>query len=529
MTHPPPRAMLFWFIILVSFVCGGLFFVMAYGGIRTADGEVVFRVGCALANNGSFAVERDLEAWPGFALPRGVDGRRYSALGPAQSVLLVPFIWVAETINSTRWYEHCDIPISFAADGTSLKSYILKQRPSDMKPHALRFLVSFFNIFVAIMVVVLQLLVVHRLTGNPAAGFLTALLLGLATPLWHYSGTMFSEPLAIAFSLGSFYIFLDGFVSRKAGLYGYCIRTFSGGFLLGLGVATHITVILSVPFFLALALYPIVRKGSPFFRDRRACAYITMSFIAGLGIMAALYGWYNYARFGSFFEEGRRVPGMVHYGTFVLPWEGLVGLLASPGKGLLWFCPLLVVSVIWWKHLHRRSRYMSIVIASMALFRLVFIASRSDWHGGFCLGPRLMLLVVPFLLLPIGCRLAYMFEEAKTSVFFKPSTILAFFLFFACMIQQLYFCLGEPVSFYYMVKMAGLRHGVSVISSNQLYFHWSVSPLLHLWQGRRGPFLLQSVQIDNYSLFVSLAAGIAAVCCGLIFYLTRLNGRLYKA
>lgn len=526
MTTSVHKTHAFRFLLSLWLVCVCLFCLMAYGGIRTPDGEVVFRIGEALARHGSFAVDKDLEAWPEFGLPKGIDGRRYAIFGPAQSVLLVPLIQAATVINQSRWYEHRRVPVSFAADEFSFRSYILKQRPVDIGKHALRFLVSFFNPLVTSVVVVLQFLIIRRLTGYLMAAFIAALLLGLATPLWHYSGTMFTEPLALLFSLVSFYLLLPGIVHPDAAAARRGPRVFFAGLFLGLAFTTHITAVLSVPFFLLFAIYPCARTGKALLGNKRICAMIIVNFMAGVGIMVLMYSGYNYMRFGSFLEEGRRASDLIFYGVFTTPWEGVPGLLASPGKGIFWFCPILIAAIWWWPSLHKRNRYLSSVIIAMALFRMVFIACRSDWHGGFCLGPRFALPVLPFLLIPIGCRLADFFESDSKMTGWLPVTLALFF--FVCIVQQIYFCLGEPISFYYMIKMVYLQHGISIIENNQIYFQWSASPLLHLFDGRRGPFLLQPLPMGQWEILAACSLGMALLLGFLVFYLIHVNRKLYK-
>ena len=502
-----------------------LFSLMAYGGVRTPDGEVVFRVGESLAVHGTFAVEKDLEAWPDFGLPRGVDGRRYAGFAPAQSILLAPCIRAASCLNQTRWYEYRRIPISFAADAHAFRSYILRQRPADMEPHALRFLVSFLIPLIASLAVVVQFLVISRLTGSPVAAFITALLLGLATPLWHYAGTMFTEPLAMVFVLLSFYLISPRRDLSAFPASGRAARFLGSGLLLGLAFTTHITAILMTPFFLVIAISPWARSKTGFWKNRWICARVAAGFIAGTGMMALLYGIYNYMRFGNPFELGRQTAEGVVYGVFTTPWEGLAGLLASPGKGIFWFCPILLAAVFWWPHLHKRYRCLSFVIIAMVLFRLLFIACRSDWHGGFCLGPRYFLMVLPFLLIPIGCRLADFFAGDRPPGLWRPFAAGAFL--FACAVQQIYFCLGEPISFYYMLKMANLQQGISIIADNRIYFQWSASPLVSLFDGRRGPFLLQSVPLGQWELLALCALAMALVMGLLTFYLIPAKRKRY--
>ena len=525
MTTPDSKPRATFSLLLLWLASLLLFCLMAYGGVRTPDGEVVFRVGESLAERGTFAVEKDLEAWPDFGLPRGVDGRRYAGFAPAQSILLAPFIRVASRFNQTRWYEYRRIPISFAADAHAFRSYILRQRPADMEPHAPRFLVSFLIPLVASLVVVLQFLIIRRLTGNPVAAFITALLLALATPLWHYSGTMFAEPLAMVFVLLSFYLISPRRDLNTFPVSGKATRFLGSGLLLGLAFTTHITAILMTPFFLVIAISPWARSKTGLWESRWTCARVTAGFIAGTGIMALLYGTYNYMRFGNPFELGRQTAEGVAYGVFTTPWEGLAGLLASPGKGIFWFCPILIAAVFWWPHLHKRYRYLSFVIIAMVLFRLFFIAFRSDWHGGFCLGPRYFLMVLPFLLIAIGCRLADFFAGDRPPGLWRPFAAGAFL--FACAVQQIYFCLGEPISFYYMLRMVNLQQGISIIANNQIYFQWSASPLMSLFDGRRGPFLLQSVPLGQWELLAACALAMALVTGFLTFYLILAKRKRY--
>jgi hypothetical protein len=58
-----------------------VFSLFSYWGIRSPDGEVVFRTTQALATEGTFAVSQGL-TWEGFGLSEGRDGRLYSLFGP---------------------------------------------------------------------------------------------------------------------------------------------------------------------------------------------------------------------------------------------------------------------------------------------------------------------------------------------------------------------------------------------------------------------------------------------------------------
>lgn len=493
-------------VIALFFVCVAFFGVMSYGGIRTPDGEIMFMTGEALAKTGSLAVEKEFDAWKGFGIARGVDGRLYSGYAPGQSLLLAPIIKLALRVNQSRWYEttRFNIPVSLTVSADSLKIYLQKRRPAAMEKHALRFLVLLFVPVITALVVVVFYLVVVRLTDSVPAALTTSVLLALATPLWSYSGTLFKEPFVMLWTLLSFYCLVanDLHFGAKVKQSG---RLFLAGLLLGLGFFTHVKAVLMVPFFLAYGVWPYFQQGSGMARAGKKTFLAGLTFAAGFSVFTMVFCWLNYTRFGHILETGRLVTP-VSYGTFVAPWEGLAGLLISPGKGVVWFCPVVLAGLLWWRQFYKNSRHLSAIIAGMVLFHWVFLSFRSDWHGGFCLGPRHLLPMVPFVLIPIAFHLTEWFSSPVRLPAWKRRLVGLFF--WGCVIQQVYFCLGEPVSFYYLIKQYHLERGVSIISNNMIYFDWQASPLFHLLAANRGPYLLQSIPMNNKCLFVVLVAAV---------------------
>ncbi|MEW6078628.1 MAG: hypothetical protein AB1724_12500 [Thermodesulfobacteriota bacterium] len=502
-------------VLLFAF-CLGCYALMAYGGIRTADGEIVYRTGEALATTGSLALDEDMAGWRGFAVATGVDGRLYSVFAPGQSILMAPFIRLGLAVNQTRWYEsgRFAVPVSFTVDEDSLKDYFFNRRPAYPEKHARRFVTSFFNAVVTALVAVTFFFVLRHLAVSIPAALAAALLLGLATPLWSYAGTMFKEPLTMLWTLVAFDCLIRN--DPDAGAAGKNLsRLFLAGLWIGLGFFTHTTVILFVPFFFAYGVYPFV-KSSGHGLNRPAAAALV--FIAGFSLFTSVFCWLNYTRFGSILQTGRSMSP-VAYGAVVAPWEGLAGLLVSPGKGLLLFCPIVLAGIVCWPRFHPSHRFLSTTLVAMIAFRWVFISCFSDWHGGFCLGPRHLLPVVPFFLIPVAFYLSEWFaaDQRRTGGMKIPAAI----FFSACVIQQIYFCLGEPISFYYLLKQYGLERGVSIISDNSIYFQWRASPLFYLLEANRGPFLLKHVPLDNYRLFL-MAVAVMALTVFLIFILVRM-------
>ncbi len=496
------------------FLCLFCYVLTAYGGIRSPDGENVFWVAESLATRGSFAVRAQFASWENFMLARGRDGRLYSCFAPAQSVLLAPLVKLAARMNRTGWYEGRPLPVSFV-NAVALKAFVYGTPVGDRLPHALRFLVSFVTAVLTALLMVVFFFFLRRITASSGAAFVVSVLLALATPYWSYSATMFKEPLTVLWVLLAFYC-LAANDQRFSADRPADWRTVTAGLCAGLAVTAHITALLFVPFLLVYALYPYGTVVSgPGLTPRRIWqgGRAAALFIAGFLVSAGMFGYYNYFRFGHILETGRngKVALSVKYAVWAAPWEGIWGLLVSPGKGLFWFSPLVLAGLLCWRRLHREHRFLSILLAVMIVFRLVIIAARSDWHGGFCLGPRHLLPVLPFLLIPLGYYLARP-RRGQTGI--RRLRRPGFLLFgWACISQQVYFCLGEPISFYYIWKHYFLARGISIIADSRFYLQGEVTPLLHLLEGKRGPFLFQHLPVSNYTLWAigTVLAGVLMV------------------
>ncbi|MFN0152437.1 MAG: PA14 domain-containing protein [bacterium] len=212
---------------------------------------------------------------------------------------------------------------------------------------------------------------------------------GAATMLWPMSKFAFEHSLIAVLLLAAFIAlgrFRDRGLARDAATAGAC-----------LGAALLVRVSdfsLAAP---GLAAYALVRlRRSP----RPAVAFAALAlpiFAAAAGVLA-----YNFVRFDDFFENGY---DDLDIGIVFLP-KGLLGLLASPGKSVfLWNLPLVAALFAWRAH-WSRHRAEAILTASMALAYLFASASFRNWHGDWCVGPRYLFPVVPFLLLALGDGLA---------------------------------------------------------------------------------------------------------------------------
>ncbi len=322
--------------------------------------------------------------------------------------------------------------------------------------------------------------------------FVTSLVCAFGTLLWSYSGTCFSEPLMMCLVIYSLYFLVR---SRTASSSRGMPAAGLGGIFLGLAVLTHITAILFVPFFAAYLCWPR-QPGEQIGFSWKA----VLLFCGGLGLLLLLLGWYNWARFASPWETGRSIDAAMAarqaYGHWQFSWTGILGLLFSPGKSLFLFSPVIVLALFGWKSMAARYPLLSAVLLSAIVTRLVIIGLRSDWHGGFCLGARYFLVVLPVLLLPLGIWLQQAYAAKRRRELRSMGALLAL-----CIVQQVYFSLGEIFLFLPSAMLfTAMPHGHAV-SLDTLYALWNVTPLTHLLNSRLGPAVLHHTRMDTRLVF----------------------------
>ncbi|HEV7767329.1 MAG TPA: hypothetical protein VGQ76_20170, partial [Thermoanaerobaculia bacterium] len=247
---------------------------------------------------------------------------------------------------------------------------------------------------------------------SPNAAFAIAMLIGLGTPLFAYSTMLFAHvPSALLLLVA--WLLLDGTFERRPFLAGMAIGAATCINYLCAPIAIVLLLLLrsrrdalrfvagGVPFAIALAAYQLAAFGSPF---RTSIATMNPAFI----------------------ERGALL------GIFHLPrLDALWGITFSPYRGLFYLAPILLVALA---GIVASKRWT--IVAAFALL-LLLNASFNGWHGGYAVGPRYLILVIPLLalgltfLLPrarliivIAGAISLLFNIAVTAVDPQPPDIL---------------------------------------------------------------------------------------------------------
>ena len=139
----------------------------------------------------------------------------------------------------------------------------------------------------------------------------------------------------------------------------------------------------------------------------------TLALFGIVGVAEIL--WYNNVRFGGYLRSAYqyyelqptilysdRTPG------FSYPLiAGLYGFLFSPMRSIFLFSPPLLGALLLWPRFVRERRRPAIFILSITLVFLLIYSKWFGWHGGYAWGPRYLVSVTGFMLIPF----AYLVED----------------------------------------------------------------------------------------------------------------------
>jgi hypothetical protein len=307
-------------------------------GIYSVDGYSMLAVADSIVTHGNVTVSA------GLGIP-GKSGLIYSSWYPLQSVLAVPV--VATAIQAAGIFH---IPVHYA------ESISVTVLPS---------------LYTALTVGLVYCLAIS-LGSVELGAWLAAITYGFGTIALVYARDFYADPLlALLIALGLLLAFESSEVWTTLPVAALAVLAKPTGIILGPVLSVYL-----------------------FWKTRK----FWLSLLPGLGsaIGLATYFVYNYVRFGDF-------------RTFGQPWkfsigfvpEGTVGLLFSPGAGLIWFCPCVVLSVVaLWQMKTRRLEALAIV--GLATASLLLHSLWAAWSGGWSWGPRLLLPILPGLVALTG-------------------------------------------------------------------------------------------------------------------------------
>lgn len=142
---------------------------------------------------------------------------------------------------------------------------------------------------------------------------------------------------------------------------------------------------------IAILLWPNWRS-----LDRRTRLRLLIAAALPVLLWIAAIGWYNWFRFGSLTSFGYNESSL----TLSMPLN-VLGLLFSPGKGLIFYSPLVVLGALGIPRLWRQDRWLVAALLSFIAL-LALISGASTYWGDELWGPRYVVPAAWTLLVPIA-------------------------------------------------------------------------------------------------------------------------------
>jgi hypothetical protein len=343
-----------------------LFFFSVYvltgqGSIQSADGKIMFLLTQAMVENHSVSFSEIVSL-------SDTPGPQYSKYGLGMSVLAIPFYLFGK-----------------------LLSFLLGIEAS----LATQFTVSMINaMLTALSCLMVFRIATERFEFTLRIGLFLALGFGLSTIAWYYSEDFMSEPATTFFLLSAVYWVTGKDRATRDLLW--------AGTFLALAVSCRLAALVVIPGFI---FYQWMVWAESAEKDIKQLVMDLLRPAIPVVAVLMLIMIYNYLRFGGPLETGYEKIS----GRFLL---GFFGILFSPGKSLFLFNPLTLFGCLAFMFFLREQRKTALLFGWLVVSHLVLFSFWHSWQGGMSWGPRLMLVVLPYLILPIG----FLLREHKQAV-----------------------------------------------------------------------------------------------------------------
>ncbi len=342
--------------ISLALLIGGLLFsvyLLTFSGVpRTDDERFIMDTAESIAVHGNLRLNQTAYLRP----------IQTTDVEPAQPVLSVPLYWLAYHIP---WVGNAQVLFLFTPLVTALTGALLFLHALD-------------------------------LGYQERTAVTAALLFGLGTLAWPYTKTYFREPLTMLNLFAAAFLLTRWRQVFAAGERRHWPYLGFGVLVTLLALLSKEAALIALPA-LALIAYP---GGFVLKTHRRQVAAILIG-LAGVALLFAL-GVTIFrtqleaavSRYALLNRALRLLEGLPQAGA------GIVGYLFSPGRGLWWYSPPLLLALgapLVTSRLRWRETWLPLGLT--ALFILTYAAIRGvQWQGGTGWGPRYMLPLVPFLM-----------------------------------------------------------------------------------------------------------------------------------
>jgi hypothetical protein len=337
----------------------------------------------AMAEEGTFAIDRGVARWGATADVSPWAGHQYSNKAPGSSMLVVP---IYAAVRAAIGEPSLAVAMWLCRVVAGVIPMLLFLRLLD------RFLARW---------------------ADEAARRLVLIAYALGSMAMTYSILYISHQLAAACAGAAWILALDYAEGRADGRAGggRGVRAMAAaGFLAGASVLVEYQAAFALPPLAAHVIAVLVRRRPP---RREVVRALGVAALAAAVPIAALLA-YHAACFGSPLRTGydaSQTFAGYHQQGFLgiteLRWAAFRGSTIAPDNGLValspWWLLALPGGALLWR---RGERALVLACGAVAAVFLLFISSINFWRGGWTVGPRYITVMLPFLLPAVAAAVA---------------------------------------------------------------------------------------------------------------------------
>jgi len=378
-THTTASRARSWLVGVLLFVCvlaGYLFSFTVDQPAHNGDWYIRYQVTCAIVEHNSVAItpyQVDNRSGP------GLHGRIYAQYTLGQTTAMIPLYLLGRRLAGLA-HTDCAAPVA---------------------PPIVLLTCKLLGPILGALLAVLFYVTARLLAYRRRVALALTTLLTFGTSLWPDVQSNLEHTMESLFLLAAAYAALrytrQVDIERRTSNVGR-LWLVAMGLAGGLVFVTRVAGVIALPL-LALYLLLLHRRRWPGAWQRplaRDLALFALGALPAIVVNAA----YDAARFGS--PLLTNPPSKPDQSLGFPPWLGLPDLLVSPGKGLLWYTPAVLLLVLAARPFWRRCPQPALLFALICGGYLLFYSNVTYWHGDPAWGPRYLYATLPYLILPLG-------------------------------------------------------------------------------------------------------------------------------
>ncbi len=238
----------------------------------------------------------------------------------------------------------------------------------------------------------LVFLYVRQLNYERSTAIAAGLAFGLTTIAWPYTKTFFREPLATFTLFATAYCLLrwrNAFVQKRRAGYLWLVAALVAG-ITSIFSKDGMVAVLPILLFIPLSGRVAFNRPSKDWLKIAAIVVVAAVVVVGIGLYLNIFGQGRFDIFDRLAALSRHIS---------LAPTGILGYLASPGKSLFLYSPVLLLALV--TPFVSKARRSDTVwpLALLVVFVVIWALVRGElWWGGTNWGPRYMVPLTPFLL-----------------------------------------------------------------------------------------------------------------------------------